>query len=46
MYELFFKKLSEKIAFTQDEQTIIKTYLTQKNFEKSNTCCRRVTFVK
>src|SRR6187551_1012453 len=52
MYELFFKKLSEKIAFTQDEQTIIKTYLTPKKLRKKQyllqegDVCKVIAFVE
>jgi len=52
MYELFFKKLSEKIAFTQDEQAIIKTYLTPKKLRKKQyllqegDVCKVIAFVE
>jgi CRP-like cAMP-binding protein len=34
MYELFFQKLNEKVAFTPEEQAIIKPYLTPKKLRK------------
>lgn len=34
MYELFFEKLTEKVALTKGQQEIIKTYLTPKKLRK------------
>jgi len=52
MYELFFQKLNEKITFTQEEQTIIKTYLTPKKIRKKQyflqegDVCKMIAFVE
>jgi hypothetical protein len=34
MYELFFQKLNEKVSFTEEEQDIIRSYLTPKKIRK------------
>jgi CRP-like cAMP-binding protein len=52
MYELFFQKLNEKIAFSEDEQEIIKSYLTPKKIRKKQyllqegDVCRAIAFVE
>ena len=52
MYELFFQKLNEKITFTQEEQAIIKTYLTPKKIRKKQyllqegDACKAIAFVE
>jgi CRP-like cAMP-binding protein len=52
MYELFFQKLNEKLAFTQKEQELIKTYLTPKKIRKKQyllqegDVCKIIAFVE
>ena len=52
MYELFFQKLNEKVTFTQEEQAIIKTYLTPKKIRKKQyllqegDACKAIAFVE
>lgn len=52
MYELFFKKLNEKIAFTSEENEIIKSYLTPKKLRKkqyllqAGDVCKTIAFVE
>lgn len=52
MYELFFKTLNDKVAFTQEEQAIIKTYLTPKKIRKKQyllqegDVCKMIAFVE
>lgn len=52
MYELFFQKLNEKVAFTPEEQAIIKTYLTPKKLRKKqyllqeDDVCKFIAFVE
>ena len=52
MYELFFKTLNGKVAFTQEEQAIIKTYLTPKKIRKKQyflqegDVCKMIAFVE
>ena len=52
MYELFFQKLNEKITFTEEEQTIIKEYLTPKKLRKKQyflqegDICKSIAFVE
>ena len=52
MYELFFRKLNEKITFTSEEQTIIKGYLTPKKIRKKQyllqegDVCKAIAFVE
>ncbi len=52
MYELFFRKLKEKIAITAEEQEIIKGYLTPKKIRKKQyllqegDVCKAVAFVE
>ena len=52
MYELYFQKLNEKITFTQEEQAIIKTYLTPKKIRKKQyllqegDVCKAIAFVE
>ncbi len=52
MYELFFKKLNEKLTFTQEEQELIKTYLTPKKIRKrqyllqEGDVCKIIAFVE
>ncbi|MCU7547607.1 Crp/Fnr family transcriptional regulator [Chitinophagaceae bacterium LB-8] len=52
MYELFFKKLNEKVSFTQEEQDIIRDYLTPKKIRKrqyllqEGEVCKMIAFVE
>ena len=52
MYELFFKTLNGKVAFTEEEQSIIKTYLTPKKIRKKQyflqegDVCKMIAFVE
>jgi CRP-like cAMP-binding protein len=52
MYELFFQKLNEKVPFTQEEQDIIKNYLTPKKLRKKQyllqegDVCKMIAFVE
>ena len=51
MYELFFSKLNEKIAFSPEEQEIVKGYLTPKKLRKrqyllqEGDICKSIAFV-
>jgi CRP-like cAMP-binding protein len=52
MYELFFKRLNEKIAFSSEENEIIKSYLTPKKLRKkqyllqAGDVCKTIAFVQ
>jgi len=52
MYELFFQKLNESVSFTEEEETIIKTYLTPKKLRKKQyllqegDVCKVIAFVE
>jgi len=52
MYELFFSKLNEKIAFSPEEQEIVKGYLTPKKLRKKQyllqegDICKSIAFVE
>jgi len=52
MYELFFERLNEKIAFTSEENEIIKSYLTPKKLRKkqyllqAGDVCKTIAFVE
>ncbi len=52
MYELFFQKLNEKILFSEEEQTIIKGYLTTKKIRRKQyllqegDVCKTLAFVE
>src|SRR6476469_4456188 len=52
MYELFFQKLAEKVAFTADDQAVIKEYLTPKKLRKKQyllqeeDVCKAIAFVE
>ena len=52
MYELFFKSLNEKIALTNEEEEIIKSYLTPKKLRKkqyllqAGDICKAIAFVE
>jgi len=52
MYELFFQKLNEKITFSEEEQTIIRGYLTTKKIRKKQyllqegDVCKTIAFVE
>jgi CRP-like cAMP-binding protein len=52
MYGLFFQKLNEKLTFTQEEQELIKTYLTPKKIRKKQyllqegDVCKIIAFVE
>jgi len=52
MYELFFKTLNAKVEFTQEEQAIIRTYLTPKKIRKKQyflqegDVCKMIAFVE
>lgn len=52
MYDLFFKKLNEKISFSNEEQEIIKGYLTPKKLRKKQyllqegDVCKSIAFVE
>lgn len=52
MYELFFKKLNEKIELTDEEREIIKSYLTPKKLRKkqyllqAGDVCKTIAFVE
>ena len=52
MYELFFKKLRDKITLTDDEEQLFKTYLTPKKLRKKQyllqegDVCKYATFVE
>jgi CRP-like cAMP-binding protein len=52
MYELFFQKLNEKVTFTQEEQDIIRSYLTPKKIRKrqyllqEGDICKMIAFVE
>ncbi len=51
MYDLFFKKLNERITFSTEEQEIIKEYLTPKKLRKKQyllqegDVCKTIAFV-
>ena len=51
MYELFFQKLNEKISFTEEEQAIIRNYLTPRKLRKKQyllqegDVCKTIAFV-
>src|SRR4051794_9155193 len=52
MYELFFECFHEKVALTQDEQEVIKSYLTPKKLRKKQyllqegDVCKTIAFVE
>jgi CRP-like cAMP-binding protein len=52
MYELFFQKLNEKVSFTQEEQDVIRNYLTPKKLRKrqyllqEGDVCKFIAFVE
>jgi CRP-like cAMP-binding protein len=52
MYDLFFKSLNEKISLTEDEEEIIKHYLTPKKLRKkqyllqAGDVCKTIAFVE
>lgn len=52
MYELFFQKLNEKVPFTEEDQEIIKNYLTPKKLRKKQyllqegDVCKVIAFVE
>ena len=52
MYELFFRKLNEKVALTAEEQAIIKSFLTPKKLRKKQyllqegDICKSIAFVE
>ena len=52
MYELFFQKLNENITFSEEEQTIIKNYLTLKKLRKKQyllqegDVCKTIAFIE
>src|SRR4051794_29678235 len=52
MYELFFEKLNEKIALSDEEQEVIKSYLTPKKLRKKqyllqeSDVCKAIAFVE
>ena len=52
MYELFFQKLNEKITFSEEEQAIIKGYLTTKKIRRKQyllqegDVCKSLAFVE
>jgi CRP-like cAMP-binding protein len=52
MYELFFQKLNEKVPITQEEQDIIRSYLTPKKLRKKQyllqegDVCKMIAFVE
>ncbi|MDR3696785.1 Crp/Fnr family transcriptional regulator [Mucilaginibacter sp.] len=52
MYELFFQKLNEKVAFTNEEQKVITGYLTSKKLRKkqyllqAGDVCKAIAFVE
>ena len=52
MYELFFQKLNENITFSEEEQTIIKYYLTLKKLRKKQyllqegDVCKTIAFIE
>jgi CRP-like cAMP-binding protein len=52
MYELFFQKLNEKVSFNQEEQDIIRNYLTPKKLRKrqyllqEGDICKFIAFVE
>lgn len=52
MYELFFQKLNEKITFSEEEQAIIKGYLTTKKIRRKQyllqegDVCKTLAFVE
>ena len=52
MYELFFQKLNEKMTFSEEEQSIIKGYLTTKKIRKKQyllqegDVCKTIAFVE
>lgn len=52
MYELFFKKLTEKISLTQEDKEIIKGYLIPKKLRKKQyllqegDICKFIAFVE
>jgi CRP-like cAMP-binding protein len=52
MYDLFFKKLNEKVSFNEEEQAIIKTHLTPKKLRKKQyllqegDVCKTIAFVE
>lgn len=51
MYDLFFQKLNEKLSFTEEEQAIIKNYLTPRKLRKKQyllqegDVCKTIAFV-
>lgn len=52
MYELFFQKLNERVSFTEEEQDIIRSYLTPKKIRKrqyllqEGDVCKIIAFVE
>ena len=52
MYELFFQKLNEKMTFSEEEQSIIRGYLTTKKIRKKQyllqegDVCKTIAFVE
>jgi CRP-like cAMP-binding protein len=52
MYELFFQKLNEATSFTEEEEAIVKTYLTPKKLRKKQyllqegDVCKFIAFVE
>ena len=52
MYELFFQKLNEKISFTEEEQSVITSYLIPKKLRKKQyllqegDICKSIAFVE
>lgn len=52
MYELFFQKLNEKVSFSEEEQDIIRSYLTPKKIRKrqyllqEGDVCKIIAFVE
>jgi CRP-like cAMP-binding protein len=52
MYELFFQKLNEKVAFSQEQQEVIRSYLTPKKIRKrqyllqEGDVCKYIAFVE
>lgn len=52
MYELFFQNFNKKVALTEEEETLIKTYLTPKKLRKKQyllqegDVCKTVAFIE
>lgn len=52
MYELFFRKFNEKISLTEEEETLVKQYLTPKKLRKKQyllqegDICKSIAFVE